>query len=201
MNESSRIWSCFSFSLSSIFDWSTLLGADVVDDLDPLPLLHVVDHDLPDHAIREAHVAHLGNQIVEEVRAPQPLEVGNDCPFGIVVVRRPDIRGRPAHALRQLDVVDVGVRLDHREAALLLETRHDLVQHRRGIGRRELGRRRHGQPADGCREVERRIGRSLRRWRRGAGAVCGGAGVCAAAGACPAAASGRAPGRRPRGPR
>ena len=53
-----------------------LVGADVVDDLDPLPLLHVVDHDLPDHAIGEAHVAHLGNQIVEEVRTPQPLEVG-----------------------------------------------------------------------------------------------------------------------------
>ena len=44
----------FFFSFSSIFDCSTFFDADVVDDLDPLPLLHVVDDDLADDAVREA---------------------------------------------------------------------------------------------------------------------------------------------------
>ena len=41
----------FSFSFSSIFVCSSFFEPDVVDDLDPLPLLHVEDDVLADDAV------------------------------------------------------------------------------------------------------------------------------------------------------
>ena len=55
-----------------------LLRADVVDDLDALPLLHVVGDQLADHAVREHVVVGLDREVVEEVGGPQPLEVVAD---------------------------------------------------------------------------------------------------------------------------
>ncbi len=77
MNESSLIVMFFSLSTSSIFVWSTFFGPDVVDDLDPLPLFHAVHDDLAQDAVRVPHVVHLDDEVVEEVRPPQPLEVGD----------------------------------------------------------------------------------------------------------------------------
>ena len=75
MNVSRRICAFASFSFSSIFDVSIFFDADVVDDLDALPLLHVVGDELADDAVRERVVADLDRQVVEEVGVPQPLEV------------------------------------------------------------------------------------------------------------------------------
>ena len=47
-----------------------LLAALVVDDLDPLALLHVVGHDHADGAVREREVVELDRQVLEEVGAP-----------------------------------------------------------------------------------------------------------------------------------
>ena len=59
-----------------------LLRADVVDDLDALPLLHVVGDDLADRAVGELVVADVNPQVVEEVRVPQAMEVVLDRLLG-----------------------------------------------------------------------------------------------------------------------
>ncbi len=110
-----------------------LLGADVVDDLDALPLLHVVGHDLADRAVGELVVADVDEQVVEEVGVPEPVEVLEDDLLAVVVPGNP-------HALRrqaglQLDVVDVGLGLDDRGVALGLEARGDEQDHRSAAGR------------------------------------------------------------------
>ena len=97
--------------------------------------------------------------------APQPLEVADDGLLDLVVVRHPLVRRRQADAALHLDVIQVGLDLDDREAALLLEAGHQLVDDGRRVGRRQLGRRRDGQSADGRRQVERRV--------RSGGGTCG----------------------------
>ncbi len=83
MNESSRMLMPFSFSFSSIFDWLDLVGADVVDDLDPLPLLHVEDDELADHAVRVADVADLdarsSRKFVAHSRLKSPTSVSSSA--------------------------------------------------------------------------------------------------------------------------
>jgi hypothetical protein len=51
-----------------------LLAALVVDDLDPLPLLHVVGDDLADDAVVEGEVVDLDREVLEEVRAHSVLK-------------------------------------------------------------------------------------------------------------------------------
>ena len=84
-----------------------LLRAGVVDDLDALTFFDVVDDQLAHHAVRERVVLHLDRDVVEEVGAPQPLEVFADRLLGRLVVRDPDALGRPARL--QLNVVEVGL--------------------------------------------------------------------------------------------
>ena len=129
-----------------------LLGADVVDDLDALPLLHVVGHDLADRAVGELVVADVDEQVIEEVRVPQPVEVLEDDLLAVVVPGNP-------HALRrqaglQLDVIEVGLGLDDRGVALGLEARRDEQDHRSAAGRR-LCTRRLRLPADRHRRQRR----------------------------------------------
>ena len=115
------------------------LRADVVDDLDALPLLHVVGDDLADRAVGELVVGRLDEQVVEEVRVPETVEVLFDRLLGGIVVGDPDAFGRPA--LFQLDVIKIGLRLDHRRAALRLEAGAEGEDDRRRAGRRLRARR------------------------------------------------------------
>ena len=80
----------------------------VVDDLDPLALLHVVDDHLADDAVREAVILDADREVVEEVRRPQALEVFADDLLGRFVVRNPLVVGSRS-AGTALDVVQVGV--------------------------------------------------------------------------------------------
>src|SRR4051812_17661299 len=140
------------------------LRADVVDDLDALPLLHVVGDDLPDGAVRERVVIRLEEEVVEEVGVPQPMEVFLDGLLAAVVVRNPDAFGRAA--LFQLDVIEIRLRLDHRRAALPFEARAEGEDDRRRAGGRLRARRGSLLSA----ERDRRQGfcrRRLRRQRRG----------------------------------
>ena len=74
-----------------------LLRALVVDDLDALPLLHVVGDHLADHPVREGVLALADRQVVEEVRVPEPEKVLANRLLGLLVVRHPDVlRGRAA---------------------------------------------------------------------------------------------------------
>ena len=155
----------FSLSASSIFDWSTLLQALVVDDLDPLALLHVVDDHLADDAVREAVVLDPDRQVVEEGRRPQPLEVLANRLLDCLVVGNPLARDRRP----KLDVVQVGVGLDHRIAALLLEAEDDPEDHRSGTGRREVRGGRDRLTADGDGSLSR-----LRDGRGGGRGRCSG---------------------------
>ncbi len=172
MNESRRMLMLFSFS--ALFDLRLvdLLQALVVDDLDPLPLLHVVDDQLADDAVRERVVLDPDGQVIEEVGRPQPLEVFANDLLGRLVVGHPPVRRADWPA--QLDVVEVGVRLDDREATLLFEAGDDLVHHgSRSVGRHacggsgRAGRRRSGPvpPAGAWAAVAGRLDR--RRGRRG----------------------------------
>ncbi len=136
-----------------------LLVALVVDDLDPLPLLHVVDDDLPHHAIGEGVIDDLNAQVVQEVRRPQPLEVRHHRLLGGLVVRHPSILGRGAAP--ELDVVEVRVGLDDRRAALLVEAEQDLVDDRPGPRRGRFCRYRNGQVTNGGRGGWRDDGASL----------------------------------------
>ena len=157
MKVSRRICAFASFSFSSIFVVLDLLRADVVDDLDALPLLHVVGDDLADRAVRERVVADVDREVVEEVRAPQPLEVVEEGLLGAVVVGHPDALGRAARL--ELDVIEVGLRVDERRVALRLEAGRDEQHDRAGAGRR-LGQRRRLLAADGrCGQGRRRLGR------------------------------------------
>ena len=131
-----------------------LLRADVVDDLDPLPLLHVVDDVLADDAVVVRRVGHLNPQVVEEVGLPQPVEVLEHV---LLVVRHPAALRR--HARPRVDVVQVGLRVDHRlvdGVELELDEPHERPRVGRRQGRR-LGRLGLGRA--------RRVGR-LRRRRR-----------------------------------
>ncbi len=98
-----------------------LLRPDVIDDLDALALLHVVGQDLADRAIRERVVLDVDEEVIEEVRAPQPMEIFLDRFFGLVRIRNPYAFRRAA--LLQLDVIQVGLRLDERLITLRLEAR------------------------------------------------------------------------------
>ena len=134
-----------------------LLAAGVVDDLDPLPLLQLVEDALAHHAVVVGGVEHFDGQVVEEVGGPQPLEVLEQAGLGLLVVRHPHAVRGPADL--GLDVIEVGPRLDHRDVAL--RGKRDLDepdqrrrpgrrQPRRGdrrLGRRRLGRRRLAAPA------------------------------------------------------
>jgi hypothetical protein len=79
--------------LQLLFDLRLLdfLRSDVVDDLDALPFFHVVDDQLADHAVREAVVLDVDDEVVEEVRRIQPLEVADRRLLGLVVPRNPDV--------------------------------------------------------------------------------------------------------------
>ena len=133
-------------------------GAAVVDDLHPLALLHVVGDDLADRPVGEGVVLDVDPEVVEEVGAPEALEVLQDL---VLVVRHPHALRRPAGP--RADVVEVGLWLDDRRAALRLEARCDEEHHRRRMGRRLGLRHRHLLIADG----ERARGR--RGWRRRGG--------------------------------
>ena len=137
------------------------LGPDVVDDLDALPLLHVVDDDLADDAVGEGVVAHVDPEVVEEVGRPQPLEVLEDDLFSAVVVRAPELLGRLADDVLELGVIEVGLEVDQRDVALRLEAEGDLPEHRSRVGGREVRRgvylrAAHGQRRPGGRR--RRLG-------------------------------------------
>ena len=135
-----------------------LLGADVVDDLDALPLLHVVGDELADHAVGEGVVLDVDPEVVEEVRVPQTMEVVEDGLLARIVVRDPDALGRPARF--QLDVIQVGLRVDERRAALRLEAGRDQVDDRARTGGRERARGWHLLTADQLRVPLRRRSRS-----------------------------------------
>ena len=179
MNESSRIGDRLLLQLFFDLRLSTFFDADVVDDLDALALLHVVDDHLADDAVRVAHIAHLDDEVVEEVRRPQPLEVGERRLLRGVVVREPLVRST-AGCPSQLHVIEVGVGLDDRAAALLFEAQHHGGQERAdSAGGSRLARRRadcRWSPGDrahrtaagrtcGRRRAGRRCGRRRRGWR------------------------------------
>ena len=161
MKESSRMVMPFSFSFSSISEWLDPLGADVVHDLDPLPLLHVEDRQLAEDAVGIPDVANVDRQIVEEARGPQPPEVAHQGLFERLVVGNPPVLARTAGAC--LDVIKVGVRIDDGRPALLLETEHVAVEDRTRRSRRRAGRRRYLLPAEHGRQ---RQGDDLRRRSR-----------------------------------
>jgi hypothetical protein len=111
-----------------------LLRSGVVDDLDALPLLHVVGHHLADGSVGELVVGDLDEQVVEEVGVPQPVEIVLDDFLGGVGVRDPlPLRRRAGF---QLDVIEVGLRFDDRRAALRLEARRDVEDDRTRARRR-----------------------------------------------------------------
>ena len=89
-----------------------LLRPDVVDDLDALPLLHVVGDDLADRPVGELVVADVDPEVVEEIGVPQAVEVVLDGLLARVVVGDPLVLRRGAELL--LDVIQVGLRLDDR---------------------------------------------------------------------------------------
>ncbi len=148
-----------------------LVGADVIDDLDPLALLDVVDHQLADHAVAERDVADDDRQVVEEVGRPEPFEVGEDDLLGLIGERHPFLLVRIADQILELDVVDVGQRVDHVRPALRGETGQQGVDVGAGIGRGRGARRRHLEVAHGGGELQGLLGRNVGprdrgRWRR-----------------------------------
>ena len=136
-----------------------LLRSDVVDDLDALPLLHVVGDDLADRPVGELVVAGVDPEVVEEVGVPQPVEVVDDHLLGRVVVRQPDAFRRPA--LFQLDVIEIGLRLDDRRVALGFEAGRDEEDDGAGSGGRLRAR-----GGLGAAHRDRRQGRLACRRRR-----------------------------------
>ena len=138
------------------------LAADVIDDLDALPLLHVVGDDLADRAVGELVVGRLDEQVVEEVRVPETVEVLFDRLLGGIVVGDPDAFGRPA--LFQLDVIQIGLRLDYRRAALRLEAGAEGEDDRRRAGRRLRARR--GRLLAAERDRRKRLALACARRRR-----------------------------------
>ena len=87
-----------------------LLRADVVDNLDPLPLLHVVGDNLADRAVRKLVIGGFDEQVVEELGAPETGEIVVDRLFGISIPRHPLAPRRRARL--ELDVIEIGLRLD-----------------------------------------------------------------------------------------
>ena len=139
-----------------------LLQTFVVDDLDPLPLLHVVDDHLADDAVGEGVVLDPDCQVIEEVGGPQPLEVfANDLLDGLVV-RHPLPGLGVAEPRLHLDVIEVGIGFDHREAALLFEAGDDLIDHRPRARWRERSGSRDGLTANGLSGLGRCSGRGWR---------------------------------------
>ena len=131
------------------------LRAEVVDDLDALPLLQVVGDDLADRAVGELVVADVDPQVVEELRVPQPVKVFFERFLRVRVVGQPHALRRLA--LFQLDVIEVGLRLDDGLVALGLEARRD-EQHDRWRSGRRLGQRPRRHATDGdCRKRLRRL--------------------------------------------
>ena len=107
-----------------------LLRSDVVDDLDALPLLHVVEDDLADDAIAEDVVVGFRRQVVEEVGGDQALEVRDDDLVDLLVIRHPFVLGGHADVALHLDVVEVGLGVHGGRSPLLFEARADLEDHR-----------------------------------------------------------------------
>ena len=161
-NESRRSEMPASFIFSSTLVRSTLLRPGVVDDLHARALFHVVDQALADHVVRVGIVVDLDPQVVEEVRAPQPLEVVEDQLLGVVGVGHPHAIGRAAGL--GLDVIEVGLRLDQRLVDRM-EPELDRTHHRRRTG---------GRRADGCAAAAGACG-------AGAAGAAGAAGWCGAA--------------------
>ena len=117
-----------------------LLRADVVDDLDALPLLHVVDDELADDAVRERVVA----------RSRSTGCRGSWCPraagsrrridlFGLFVVGHPDVCD--GWLGFELDVIEVG--LGSMSDALPWASKHGPIQ----VDDRAENRRAAGPPA------------------------------------------------------
>ena len=116
------------------------LGADVVDDLDALPLLHVVGDDFSDRAVGEFVIRVFDPEVVEELGVPETIEVGVNHVQALAGPRHPLVsRGR---AEFQLDVIQVGLWFDHRGVALRVEARRDIQHDGAGPGRRLSQRRR-----------------------------------------------------------
>ena len=123
-----------------------LVGSDVIHDLHALTLFHVEDRQLAHHPVGVADVTHIHREIVEEIGRPQPAEVADERLLERLIVGSPAVFPRVTRA--RLDVIDVGVRVDHRRPALLLEAEHVSVEDRPGAGRRRTGRRGHLLAAD-----------------------------------------------------
>src|SRR5262249_38638862 len=96
-----------------------LFGSGVFDDLNALPLLHVVDNDLANHTVRKDVVERFDLQIIEEVRGPEATEVLFERHFNRVVVCHPHILRRTTWL--RLDVIEIGLRLDDGGSTLLLK--------------------------------------------------------------------------------
>ena len=128
----------------------------VVDDLDALPLLHVVDDHLADDAVGEPVILDPDRQVIEEVGRPQPLEVFANDLLDRLVVRHPLPGLGVAQPGLHLDVIQVGIRFDDRKASLLFEAGHDLVDHRPAAGGWDALGGRHGLAADGLAGLGRR---------------------------------------------
>ena len=150
-----------------------LLRPGELDDLHPLPLLHVIDDDLADHAVGERVVLNVHPQVVEEVRVPEATEVGLDDAFNLIVVGRPGPLRWTAHPLLELDVIEVGLDVDQGDVPLRLKAGAEQPEDRSRTGRGQLigRRRRHVDPAD-IRRATGPLGRrhgSLSRMRQNGG--------------------------------
>ncbi len=138
-----------------------VLRSDVVDDLDALALLHVVGDQLADDAVRERIVGHLDREVVEELDPPQVLEVLPERLGRLHVVPARPVAGLRIAGLR-MDVEEIGFRLDDRRVALFREAQTNLVDHRPGSGRRQLGGRPDLLSAQKHPPLRERLGRRLR---------------------------------------
>jgi len=142
----------------------------VVDDLDPLPLFHPEDDQLADNTVRQHVILQLDGEVIEKTGSPQPAEVREDDLFGVVVIQDPAADRRLARS--ELDVVDVGLRINERRATLRLEAERIREDNRGRAGWRQPRRLRDLHATHG-REYGRRGRRLLaRRARRSRGSRC-----------------------------
>ncbi len=126
-----------------------LFRAEILDDLDPLTLLHVVLDQLADHAIGKDVVGDVDREVVEEVRRPELAEVLDQLLLRLSVVGNPDVLGRETRL--GADVIEIGRRFDRRHVALLLEAGAHQEDHRSRAGRRQPRGLRNRLPAEGRR--------------------------------------------------
>ena len=168
MKESRRMLMLSSLSFSSIFVCSIFLRAGVVDDLDALPLLHVVDDELADDAVRDT-----ASSLTSIDRSSRKLVAHSRLKSSRTrLLRRCTAprRRRDGRLGLRLDVIEVGLRLDRPTRCPAPGTQLDEADDRRRSGGRQprglLPGRRWAAPARATAAGRRLGGRAWRLARR-----------------------------------